>query len=392
MHRSVPRAILRAVFPDGLILGAAAVLALTSLRDVVQPYIDVFAIGTLVIGLVLALRFRRSRILLGLLIVVAAHAAMAWAGPLTTPLIAAIAILMPLDFALLAALPEQGLAAPPARFGAAILILQAVVGAAVLLWWPQGPATVMATTSTIDVPASPALLAAGAAAVATGASYIVQPQAVRRAFFWAIVAGAVGIAMPNGTSADLFLAAGQLILAVSTVEDAYALAFRDGLTGLASRRALNEAMIGLRGRYTVAMVDVDHFKAFNDRWGHDAGDQVLKMVARRLRDVGGGARVFRYGGEEFTVLFPGRRLEDARPALEALRKAVANTPFTVRGADRPERKPKNPERSTGRPTVTVTVSVGAAERHGRADAHEVLDAADQALYSAKKGGRNRLAT
>ncbi len=380
------------MFPDGLILGAAAALALTSLRTAVQPYMNVFATGTLAIGLALALRFRRSRILLGLLIVVATHAAMTWAGPYRPPLIAAIAILMPLDFAFLAALPERGLLAVPARIAAAILLLQVAVGAAVLLFWPEGPATVLATASPTLVPVSPALLAASAAAIIAGIAYVLQPQPVRRAFFWAIVAGAVGIAMNDAATADLFLAGGQLILVVSTVEDAYALAYRDGLTGLASRRALNEAITGLRGRYTVAMVDVDHFKAFNDRWGHDAGDQVLKMVARRLRDITGGGRVFRYGGEEFTVLFPGRRLEEAKPHLEAARQAVAGTPFTVRSADRPDHKPKQPKPSKGRASVTVTVSVGAAEREGRTNVHEVLEAADQALYRAKNSGRNRLAT
>jgi diguanylate cyclase (GGDEF)-like protein len=392
MHRAVLRAILRAVIPDGLILGAAAALALTSMQAVVQPYIDVFGVGTLAIGLALALRFGRSRILLGLLIVVAAHAALRWAGPFTAPLIAAIAILMPLDFALLAALPERGLMAPPARIGAAVLLLQVLVGALVLLWWPQGQATLLATTRPVAVPVPPALLAAGASAIITGIAYVLEPQPVRRAFFWAVVAGAVGIAMQDATSGDLFLAAGQIILVVSTVEDAYALAYRDGLTGLPSRRALNEAMNTLRGRYTFAMVDVDHFKAFNDRWGHDAGDQVLKMVARRLQNMTGRGRAFRYGGEEFTVLFPGRRLPEVKPHLEALRKAVADTPFTVRSADRPERKPKNPRRSGNRPRVKVTVSVGAAERRGRADAHEVLEAADKALYSAKRNGRNRVAT
>jgi len=75
---------------------------------------------------------------------------------------------------------------------------------------------------------------------------------------------------------------------------------------LPSRRALIERLPSLGRRYTVAMVDVDHFKNFNDTYGHDAGDQVLRMVASRLGEVSGGGTAFRYGGEEFTILFPGK--------------------------------------------------------------------------------------
>ena len=83
------------------------------------------------------------------------------------------------------------------------------------------------------------------------------------------------------------------------------MAYDDELTGLPARRALNEALTRLRGVYTVAMVDIDHFKRFNDEHGHDVGDQLLRMVGARVGEVRGGGRAFRYGGEEFAVLFPG---------------------------------------------------------------------------------------
>ncbi|HKJ92697.1 MAG TPA: GGDEF domain-containing protein, partial [Longimicrobiales bacterium] len=353
MHRSVPRVIVRALLPDGLIVGVAAAVALTSLRAMVRPYIDVFAIGTLVVGVALALRFRRSRILLGLLVIAVTHGAMMWTGQLVLPFTAAAGVLVPLDFALLSVLPERGLTATPARLGAVLLGVQAPIVVLVVLAWPHATSAPLTALATLAIPASPALLAAGGGMVVAGAAYAIEPQPARRAFFWVIAASAAGMAAADRGGMDLFLAAGQLILVASAVEDAYALAYRDGLTGLASRRALNEAVSGLRGRYVAVMVDVDHFKAFNDRWGHDAGDQVLRMVAQRLRQTAGGGRVFRYGGEEFTLLFPGRRLDDVRPVLENVRRSVAETPFTVRGADRPARRPRLPRRSTGRPTVTV---------------------------------------
>jgi len=117
-------------------------------------------------------------------------------------------------------------------------------------------------------------------------------------------------------------AMGGVILLVAVLQESYRLAFRDELTGLPSRRALDERMRALGSRYTVAMGDVDHFKKFNDTHGHDTGDQVLRLVAARLAEVGGGGRAFRYGGEEFTVLFPDTPLKDALPHLDAVRKAV----------------------------------------------------------------------
>ena len=119
---------------------------------------------------------------------------------------------------------------------------------------------------------------------------------------------------------------------------------------------------------------------------------MLRLVASRLARVGGGGRAFRHGGEEFAVLFPGVGLKAAESHLDAARKAIAAAGFTVRGADRPTRRPATPRRSAReQPRVTVTVSVGVAERDARHDqAGVVVAAADAALYRAKAAGRNRL--
>src|SRR5215475_3125232 len=95
-----------------------------------------------------------------------------------------------------------------------------------------------------------------------------------------------------------------LIVAAAIVENSYRLAYHDELTLLPGRRAFNEAVMHLEHPFVIAAVDIDHFKSFNDTHGHDTGDQVLKLVAARLAEVGGGGRAFRYGGEEFTVIFP----------------------------------------------------------------------------------------
>jgi len=202
------------------------------------------------------------------------------------------------------------------------------------------------------------------------------------------------------TSRDIhsaYCAAGALIITLSVLRDSYNMAFRDDLTGIPSRRTLNESLQGLGRRYTIAMLDVDHFKRFNDAYGHDVGDQVLKMVARKMMDVGGGGRAYRYGGEEFTIIFPGHRADDALPHLEELRSTIAGYRLALRDGERPKDQRQGKERRgtrAGREEgahAAVTVSIGVAESgNGLDSAAEVMKAADKALYKAKSRGRNQV--
>ncbi len=170
------------------------------------------------------------------------------------------------------------------------------------------------------------------------------------------------------------------------------MAFRDGLTGLPSRRALDDALTRIGGKYAVAMVDVDNFKQLNDSYGHDTGDQVLCMVAAKRSKVSGGGRTFRYGGEEFAILFPRMTVDDTLLFLEVTRQEIEDTRFKLRGADRPKKTPKEPKR-TGRrgKRISVTVSMGVAEPTKKNwTPLEVIEAADAAMYRAKQRGRNRI--
>jgi diguanylate cyclase (GGDEF)-like protein len=158
---------------------------------------------------------------------------------------------------------------------------------------------------------------------------------------------------------------------------------RDPLTGLFNRRYLEETLeiefaraSRAKTPLSIMMIDVDHFKRFNDNFGHDAGDAVLKSVAQVLN---GGMRrgdiTCRYGGEEFTIFAPGAALADGERRADALRQAVASMSLV----------------HNGRPVGAITASFGVAAfpLHGATPA-EVLQAADEALYRAKKAGRNRV--
>lgn len=190
-----------------------------------------------------------------------------------------------------------------------------------------------------------------------------------------------------------FMSAAGAMLLLALLQESHRLAFRDELTGLPGRRALEERLRGLGDVYTIAMVDVDHFKPFNDTHGHDIGDQVLRLVAARLAEVEGGGVAFRYGGEEFAVLFPGVRLAAAEPHLERIRQSIQAYRMAVRAPDRPRsRKAGSARRGEQAPekTLSVTVSLGVAEAAGGSSPSGVMKAADQALYRAKQAGRNRV--
>ncbi len=207
----------------------------------------------------------------------------------------------------------------------------------------------------------------------------------------------------------VFAAGAMLLLAV--LQESHRMAFRDELTGLPSRRALQERLVALGPSYTIAMVDVDHFKKFNDTHGHDTGDQVLKMVGARLAEVDGGGKAFRYGGEEFAVLFPDRNIEETLPHLEALRQNIEDYKMSIRTEQqrRNEARRNNdrrtmtksafalahpdapPLRSNRAELLSVTVSIGVAQRSELLETPDaVIRLADEALYRAKGAGRNRV--
>ncbi|HEX9633300.1 MAG TPA: GGDEF domain-containing protein [Gemmatimonadales bacterium] len=400
------RALTALLVPEGLLLlGAAAAVRWPVVLAPAAPVIPVLPALVGGVGVVLAIRFRRSGVVLGLLTLAAAGGALAAEAP-ASGLGSIIAILLPLNLLAYALLPERGLAgAAAARRGAALAAQAAVLLILVrtgqdALLAPLARRTFSAPLLPPGTPVGDAALVASAGALAVLAALLLrQPDPVRRGFLWAVAAALLALlAAPDrdvgGLAAPAFLlTVAALAIVIALVEAAHALAYRDALTSLPNRRALDDELRRLDGPYTIAMADVDHFKAVNDTHGHDVGDQVLRLVAAHLDAVGEGGRTFRYGGEEFAILFPGRAAPDVLDALEAVRAAVAGAPFTLRGPDRPRRRPKHPRRRSGASRLAVTISMGVAQRAaGDATPDATVQRADAALYRAKKGGRNRIAS
>ena len=349
---------------------------------------DILAEVIAVLIIILAWRYRRDRLAIAALVVAAANL-LVRTGHITSAEGAAGAVLsmvISLDLCLISLTRDRPLWRP------AWVIWLAVVASQM---WFAGYGMQLADPrllTCLEDPRIPpaALLGGGIIILAT---FMIRRTSFEGSLVWVIAACAAALVDWRGSQgATLFFAAAQLALLVGLFEDSYRLAFHDELTGLPGRRALEEAMRGLGGTFSIAMVDIDHFKRFNDRHGHDAGDQVLRMVADELAKTGGGGRAYRYGGEEFTILFSGKGIPDLRGDLDSVRSSIADRTFALRAPDRPRTKPDKPGKK-GRPAkrVTVTVSIGAASSNSRRPSPaSVLRAADKALYRAKRAGRNRL--
>ena len=393
--------------PSGfLLLAAAAFQQWGASREMLSALVRIYPYAVLGVGVFLGWRFHRSWFAFAILAIFLSdwfllHGAAGQLGPGHAPLLFhATALLLPLNLGMLsfASVREEGPTPSRIRFGVGLILFQLLVFAVCHYQRARhGSLLEVCLTGGGFFEWTPiarlGLLAFGLVFLLFAIRFVRHPSPINSGFLWALIA--IFLALHGkrvGSISSFYLSTAGLILIISLIETSYSLAYHDELTGLPGRRALNEAVHRLGESYTVAMVDVDHFKRFNDQHGHAVGDQVLRMVAANLERIVGGAKAFRYGGEEFVLLFPGKSVSNAIPSLEALRKAIAASEFSLRGKDRPRKKPEKPKPAGNPPkTISVTVSIGIAARDARhTKADQVIQAADRALYRAKAAGRNRI--
>ncbi len=378
-----------------------------SAREGIALYALYFGYGALAAAALAGWLYNRGRILfIAAVFALAVWAPAGLAGAGDMPAHAA-ALLLPLNIVLFAALAEKGTLSVGGVLKIALIAAQAY-GVTLLfelaggrleefLGWGAGS---LGWTGL----SYPAIFFFVAGAVTLYWLYVRNPNRIGAGLFWALVAAFIALSSAARVEAVMVYAGmAGVILLVAVIEHGFEVAYLDALTGLPGRRALDEQLKRLGARYAIAMCDVDHFKGFNDQYGHDVGDQVLRMVASKLARVGGGGRAYRYGGEEFTVVFPNSTAKVAEPLLEAFREALADGGFFLRAKDRPQEKPEEgkDEAAEGsappkpaplrQGSVRITISIGLAERTADLDkAERVLEAADAALYKAKDAGRNCL--
>ena len=389
--------------PEVPILAAAALLlTLPSLRGTATGLATVFPFTVVAAALLLGWRFNRSRLVFAIALLALTEYLLL--RGVDTPrdrfYLHALTFLLPINLALVALLPERGTLTPAGLLRWVLLGVQVLVVVFLAQSFPEKALKFLTThvvptrlTHWTPVP-QPSLIAFLTIGVLLAMASLREPQSPVRGYFYALIAVFAALSWPEaGPGREIWLASAGLILVIAVIEASYLMAYRDGLTELPGRRALNEALPRLSGQFTVAMVDVDHFKRFNDTYGHDAGDHVLRLVAARLAQAPGGGTAYRYGGEEFALVFPGKGQDECLPHLEELREMVETHRFTMRRRFRPRIKPKTDKGRKSRQAIMITVSIGVAERnHRNTSPDQVVQAADKALYRAKEAGRNRVST
>jgi GGDEF domain-containing protein len=414
---------LKTLAPGGALVLCVAILNALGWLRLPQSSLSFLYYSALIGGMLLAWRFRSSRVFFALLVLFLSQQALAAfggnlhsAGPPGRTALETVAILLPLNFVLVSLMRERGFALSSATPAILVLFVESIV--LIVLSRSAETGTLQRAHAqhhpaplTLPQYALWIFLIAGSLLFAR---FLISHKPADSALLWSAIASFLSLSSIESTrNFTLYMSTAALILGASVVESSYLLAYHDELTSLPSRRAFNDAILRLRDPYSIAVVDIDHFKKFNDTYGHDTGDQVLRLVATRLAQVTGGGQAFRCGGEEFTILFSGKTTPQVVEHLERLRLAIESSSFRTRGLDR-RQSPRGPERRNHRTTLrpkgkgqairqlaepktdhslSVTVSIGVATSEpGRPDPAIVVESADKALYRAKANGRNRLET
>jgi diguanylate cyclase (GGDEF)-like protein len=402
------------IVPGGVLFLGVMLLTDLGWVTLALPSLTFLYYSALIGGMLLAWRFRSSRVFLAQLVFFLAGQALSLAATghtLAGPAIDAVAVLVPLNLILIAAMQERGFTVMAMAPVGVMLFLQCVIVAVLLQSGGLGSRP-HHLAATIVLP-NYVLVSFSIAAVMLLIRSLLTRKPVDSSFLWALAAFFLAIHYAGSARLSaVYSATAACILAVSIIETSYLLAYHDELTALPSRRAFNDALLRLQEPYSVVMVDIDHFKRFNDTYGHDTGDEVLRLVASNLSRVTGGGQAYRCGGEEFAILFPGKTVAEVLDHLEKLRVKIETSEFHMRHSDR-RQVPRGPDRRSQRTRgrgraghairqlahddtsapFTVTVSMGvAASVKNKVHPDTIVQAADKALYSAKANGRNRIET
>ena len=383
----------------------SAVFSLKLLPHIPYRYLPVFELAPFVllfISFVLGLKFNRSQLIFSSILFALIYAYFFWL-PVSEPqkhylILNSMTLFLAVNVVLIAFYSERGLF-NLVGISRLLIISLTLIG---LVWlvekqfvqWQQIIYQAVIPELKIELLffSQMALLSVFSSFIIVSFLFLLKGNPFRIAIFSSMILVLYGItfSVNDMSSIAILFSWAMFIPLITMVSESYRMAYLDELTGLPGRRALNENLNKLGSKYVIAMLDVDHFKKFNDTYGHDAGDDVLRLLGNRLKSISGGGKPFRYGGEEFTVVFSGLSTSDAAKHLEKLRESVANKKFALRKQGRRKGDKKASKQKKNR-EVKVTISIGYAERNDKTGTTtQVLKAADKALYRAKRKGRNCL--
>jgi diguanylate cyclase (GGDEF)-like protein len=383
-----------ALVAPAVLLPLAAVAAVAhKLPASVATAIDAAPLLVFGSGALLGLLTRRARLVIGLVVLALADCALVNVGGRTV--FDAVALLLPLNLAVVVWLGGEN---PFAGRGAAlfaIILLQAAMVAVLQQVAPKNALDMAIVSPSLGMWTALPQLAVLAFAAALGLvvmRFLLHGHAMAAGAAWALVASFLALdGASAGGPASVHFATAGLLLVVGATWDPRTVIAKDPLTRLPTRIEFNRALHDLSKGYTVAYVEIDDFQNFRDTHGTDAAQRMLRLVGKRLRGVGGGGQAYYCQGPTFAVLFPGTPAKRAMQHLDVVRMAVEDLTVDVSVATKPASKTKTAKPGVVERTVSVTISAGVAEP-GEAgeDTRHVLEAAEGALGRARQAGMNRV--
>ncbi len=380
-----------------LLLAWAAASRAVYFDSAISSLILVLPYVIAILALFMSIWYHNSSAFFLIAFVLLSHIIIAIAGTreaMLTEVLTLVSIFMPVNVIWLVFIKERGIIS---KYGAnkAIIVGCEIVWIIISMLLKQGDTAVINPDSygaVIPVKA-PAIILYVIAVCILLANYLIKSHYMSLVFTAVLFSSFILLHFAHKPAIlAIFTTAVFIMMVIALFEVSYSLAFYDTLTGILSRRALEQELLKLGSQYAIAMVDIDHFKKINDTYGHDIGDEVLKMIASIIDRLSGRAKAFRYGGEEFAIIFQGEGCTSVMETLERIRRAVEKRPFIIRSENRPAKKPNKIDgNSKGQGRFHVTVSIGVAHRTESLKVPgDVIRKADEALYKSKTNGRNRV--
>jgi diguanylate cyclase (GGDEF)-like protein len=399
--------IFKFLVPGSLVfIGTFLFVHLDMFSSLQSALVTIYPYAIFIVGLLMGWRFSRSRLIFIILVLILADRLLLGLNisqsenPQTAQMVLNIlAFFIPINIMIIALIRERGILTMRGLIRIFVLGIQPVIFY-VLFRFNYSHAFNFLNYRIIESGMidkislnQPILIIYLMAFIVTFLNFLLKQDLVEAGFFWTLLCTFFAFFYKDlPPFPTIYFSSAGLVLIISILEYSHNVAFKDELTGLPTRRSLNDTFLKLPSRYSIAMVDIDHFKKINDQHGHDVGDQVLRMVASKLQKNSGIGKAYRYGGEEFTLIYAGKTVNETRPQVEHLRKLIASAAFYIRSSKRPRKKPDDLNAvPKSRKVIPISISIGIAERDENHDTpHEVLKAADEALLRAKKAGRNRV--
>ncbi len=402
--KAIAKSLFSFIIPGSLPLLITVIIMNLSIMDrVLQDSALIYPIIVIVAGLLVGLFFKRLWLMLVILVLVFADRALLYFAAdtaVTTEegslIYHAVSFLLPFNLCVFAFMKRKGNMTGQSIWFLAGILLQGIAVAFLYQYRSLGFGAFLGEPSIKwsileGIPLSQmALFAFVIAFIYYFFLYFRTRGVIERAFCWALISIFYALGFSRiGPESSIYFSTAGLIFVISVIENIYVEGFQDELTDLPTGKNMLGVLSQLDRGYTVALLEVDHFERLKENHGRRVTKQVLRTIGKKLTTVTGGGKPFRYGGEMFAVVFPGKFLPDALPHMEELRQTIKAPGPILTDQKSPRKKPKKIEILANK--VQVTVSVGVAERKGLdMSPHQAIKEAEKALLIARNNGRDRM--